>query len=119
MPRVTREFSLTLSKHRSSVRNRSTALAQEMSRQGRHCPFQLNHAFKGLVIYRFGIHVCFYYYFRICKKMFRTELDLKLKVQGKSGSPFFNLRDTIFILLNKHLEETKVCLELQVFVKVS
>ena len=45
--------------------------------------------------------------------MFRTELDLELKEQDESGSPFFNLRDSIYIILSKHLEETEVCLELK------
>ena len=51
--------------------------------------------------------------------MFRTELDLELKEQDESGSPFFNLRDSIFIIFKKHVDESKVCLELQISVKVS
>ena len=43
--------------------------------------------------------------------MFRTKLDLELKIQGKSGSPLFNLRETITIILNKHAEDPKVCIE--------
>ena len=52
-------------------------------------------------------------------KMFRTELDLELKVHNESGSPFFNLRDSILIIFKKHVDESEVCLELQISVKVS
>jgi len=39
--------------------------------------------------------------------MFRTKLDLKLKKQRKSGSPFFNLRETISMILQNHLSDPK------------
>ncbi|KAL9951373.1 hypothetical protein ACROYT_G044026 [Oculina patagonica] len=45
---------------------------------------------------------------KICKRMFRTELDLDLKEQNASGSPFFNLRDSIFIILSKHVDESEM-----------
>ena len=50
--------------------------------------------------------------------MFRTELDLELKAKDERGSPFFNLRDSIYIIFKKHVDESKVCLELQISVKV-
>ena len=40
--------------------------------------------------------------------MFRTKLDLELKLKDKRGSPFLNLRDTIFIIFEKQLEGSKV-----------
>ena len=43
--------------------------------------------------------------------MFRTKLDLELKEQKQSGSPFFNLRDTIAIILKKHVDEPEVCVK--------
>lgn len=45
--------------------------------------------------------------------MFRTKLDLELKKQIKSGSPFFNLRDSILIILKLCIDEPKVCTDLQ------
>ena len=41
--------------------------------------------------------------------MFRTELDLELKKQTKSGSPFFNLRESILIILKYCSDKPKVC----------
>jgi len=37
--------------------------------------------------------------------MFRTELDVELKQRDARGSPFFNLRDTIFIILKHHVDK--------------
>ncbi|XP_020612511.1 uncharacterized protein LOC110050878 [Orbicella faveolata] len=42
---------------------------------------------------------------RVCGRMFCTKLDLKLKEQRKSGSPFFNLRETISMILRNHITE--------------
>ena len=51
--------------------------------------------------------------------MFRTMLDLKLKKQRKSGSPLFNLRETISMILLNHVENPKVCLEELTFVNIT
>ena len=45
--------------------------------------------------------------------MFRTKLDLELRKQIKSGSPFFNLRDSIFIILKSCNDKPEVCTDLQ------
>ena len=45
--------------------------------------------------------------------MFRTVRDHELKQRDAEGSPFFNLRDTIFIILKHHVDKPKVCKELQ------
>ncbi|XP_020627256.1 uncharacterized protein LOC110064535 [Orbicella faveolata] len=44
---------------------------------------------------------------RICGRMFRTKLDLELKKQIKSGSPFFNLRDSILSILKLCIDKPK------------
>ncbi|PFX17637.1 hypothetical protein AWC38_SpisGene18024 [Stylophora pistillata] len=44
---------------------------------------------------------------KMFSKMFRTKLDLELKSQRKSGSPFYNLRESITMILCKHSEEPK------------
>lgn len=49
--------------------------------------------------------------------MFRTELDQELKQRDASGSPFFNLRDTIFVILKHHVDKPEVRKELQLTVK--
>lgn len=43
--------------------------------------------------------------------MFRTRLDQELKIQNSSGSPFFDLRESISIILNEHVKEPQVQLE--------
>ena len=43
--------------------------------------------------------------------MFRTRLDQELKIQNSSGSPFFDLRESISMILNKHVKEPQVQLE--------
>ena len=43
--------------------------------------------------------------------MFRTKLDLELKQQIKSGSPFFNLRDSILVILKLSIDKPKVCID--------
>ena len=45
--------------------------------------------------------------------MFRTKVDLDLKIQGRGGSPFFNLRETIAMILSGHVEQTEVKLFLK------
>ena len=40
--------------------------------------------------------------------MFRTRLDQELKIQHSSGSPFFDLRESISMILNKHVKEPQV-----------
>ena len=51
--------------------------------------------------------------------MFRTILDLKLKKQRESGSPFFNLRETIAMILLNHVRDPEVCLEaILIFVNI-
>jgi len=44
---------------------------------------------------------------QICTKMFRTELDYELKQRDERGSPFFNLRDTIFLIFEHHIDKPK------------
>lgn len=61
----------------------------------------------------------FHFRARVCGTMFRTKLDLKLKKQRKSGSPFFNLRETISMILQNHLSDPKVCLEALLFVNIT
>lgn len=51
--------------------------------------------------------------------MFRTMLDLKLKEQRKSGSPFFNLRETISMILLNHVKNPEVCREELTFVNIT
>ena len=48
--------------------------------------------------------------------MFRTKRDLELKTQDIRGSPFFNLRDSIVLILEKHIKEPTVSVELLLFV---
>ena len=43
--------------------------------------------------------------------MFRTRLDQELKIQNSSGSPFYDLRESISIILNEHVKEPQVQLE--------
>ena len=50
--------------------------------------------------------------------MFRTKLDLKLKKQRESGPPFFNLRETIAIILLNHVTDPEVRLEALLFGRV-
>ena len=52
-------------------------------------------------------------------KMFRTKLDLELKSQRKSGSPFFNLRESITMILSKQSDEPKVSFVLLPLLKLS
>ena len=53
------------------------------------------------------------------RKMFRTKLDLELKSQGKSGSPFFNLRESITMILSKQSDEPRVSSVLFPLLKLS
>lgn len=47
--------------------------------------------------------------------MCRTKADFELKMQGKSGPPFFNLRETILVILLEHFSKSKVCVDLRLF----
>lgn len=40
--------------------------------------------------------------------MFRTRLDQELKMQNSSGSPFYDLRESISMILNGHVKEPQV-----------
>ena len=53
------------------------------------------------------------------RKMFRTKLDVELKSQVKSGSPFFNLRESITMILRKHSDEPRVSSVLLPLLKLS
>lgn len=53
------------------------------------------------------------------RKMFRTKLDVELKSQVKSGSPFFNLRESIKMILSKHSDEPRVSSVLLPLLKLS
>ena len=58
--------------------------------------------------FNFLIDATFDFQFRICGAMFRTKLDLEWKMHRKSGSPFFDLRETISMILRGQVEEPKV-----------
>jgi len=45
---------------------------------------------------------------RDCGKMFRTKSDHECKIARKGGSPFFDLRETIAMILWEHVKEPKV-----------
>ena len=53
------------------------------------------------------------------RKMFGTKLDVELKSQVKSGSPFFNLRESIKMILSKHSDEPRVSSVLLPLLKLS
>ena len=40
--------------------------------------------------------------------MFRTKLDKQLKSQRKDGSPFFDLRESISVIIQEHLKQPTV-----------
>ena len=40
--------------------------------------------------------------------MFRTKLDLELKLRKDSGPPFFDLRESIANIINEHVKEPEV-----------
>ena len=40
--------------------------------------------------------------------MFRTKGDHECKIAKKGGSPFFDLRETISMILREHVREPKV-----------
>ena len=56
----------------------------------------------------FHFDITFDFQFRICGAMFRTKLDLEWKMHRMSGSPFFDLRETISMILRGQVEEPKV-----------
>ena len=41
-------------------------------------------------------------------KMFRTELDLELKLRRDGGPPFFDLRESIADIIHHHVKEPEV-----------
>ena len=43
-----------------------------------------------------------------CSKMFRTKLDKQLKSQRKDGSAFFDLRESISVIIQEHLKQPTV-----------
>lgn len=45
--------------------------------------------------------------------MFRTKLDMEMIKQDKRGSPFFNLRVSIRLILELCIDNPKVCTDLQ------
>lgn len=45
--------------------------------------------------------------------MFRTKLDMELQKQDRRGSPFFNLRASIFLILELCINKPKVCTGVQ------
>ena len=51
----------------------------------------------------------FVFFFRILGSMYRTKDDLRLKSTKQSGPPFFDLRESISIIFNGFIRESKVC----------
>lgn len=48
-------------------------------------------------------------------KMFRTELDLELKLRRDGGPPFFYLRESIADIIHHHVKEPEVGLQEHIF----
>ena len=48
-------------------------------------------------------------FFRILGSMYRTKDDLQLKRTRQSGPPFFDLRESISMIFNGFMRESKVC----------
>ena len=54
-------------------------------------------------------NVFVYVYFSLaCGRMFRTKLDMQLRLQGKLGGTFHNLRESISIILQESLKQPEV-----------
>ena len=74
--------------------------------------FQSIASVKCSVFYRSGpLHVLFIspFFFRILSNMYRTTDDLLLKCTRQSGPPFFDLRESISMIFNGFMRESKVC----------
>ena len=48
-------------------------------------------------------------------KMFRTELDLELKLRRDGGPPFFDLRESIADIIHHHVKEPEVGLQEHIY----
>ena len=48
---------------------------------------------------------------RMLGRMFRTKLDLELKLRRASGPPFFDLRESIANIIYEHVKEPEVGLQ--------
>ena len=48
---------------------------------------------------------------RMLGRMFRTKLDLELKLRRARGPPFFDLRESIANIIHEHVKEPEVGLQ--------
>lgn len=61
----------------------------------------------------------FVLHFRVFDEMFRTKHDMDLKVKKQGGPPFYDLRESIVMIISGHIKEPKVGVEVRLFVKIS